>query len=65
LWETVYVCDAVVMMVNHRAYRELDLAELKNVLKHPVLVDGRHVFAPEQVRAVGFVYRGVGQGVGK
>jgi UDP-N-acetyl-D-mannosaminuronic acid dehydrogenase len=65
LLEAVYDCDAVIMMVKHRAYRELDLAELKNVLKHPVLVDGRHVFAAEAAREVGFVYRGVGQGVGR
>ena len=63
LLETVYGCDAVIVMVKHRAYRELNLAELKAVLNHPVLIDGRHVFTPEQAKEQGFNYRGVGQGV--
>ncbi|MCL4868005.1 MAG: nucleotide sugar dehydrogenase [Anaerolineae bacterium] len=62
LWETIEGCDAVVMMVKHRAYRELDLETLKGVLQHPVLIDGRHLFGAERAKASGFVYRGVGEG---
>ncbi len=65
LLETVYDCDAVVVMVKHRAYRELNLGELKAVLKHPVLVDGRHVFDRDDAAAGGFIYRGVGQGASR
>ena len=55
-------CDAVVVMVAHDAYRELGLAGLRELVAHPVLVDGRNVFLPEQVQATGWIYRGVGRG---
>jgi UDP-N-acetyl-D-mannosaminuronic acid dehydrogenase len=57
--EAVAGCDAVVVMVAHAAYRELDLKALRGLLAHPVLVDGRNVFTRAQVG--GFVYRGVGK----
>ena len=54
-------CDAVVVMVKHDAYRALDLARLRALLQHPILVDGRHTFGAEQV--VGWRYYGVGEAV--
>lgn len=54
-------CDAAVVMVAHRAYQGLDLAEIKAVLRTPVLVDGRHVFDADQAHRAGLSYYGVGQ----
>ncbi len=57
-------CDAVVVMVAHRAYKSLDLGALKAVLRTPVLVDGRHVFQPATAQRAGLTYFGVGIGTG-
>ncbi len=62
LVEAVRGCDALVVMVAHDAYRALDPTWLRELVAHPVLVDGRNVFPPEQVRAAGWIYRGVGRG---
>ena len=62
LLEMVTNCQAVVVMVKHQAYQELDLAQLKAASQARVLVDGRRVFEPEKVRACGFVYKGIGRG---
>jgi UDP-N-acetyl-D-mannosaminuronic acid dehydrogenase len=62
LFERVKGCDAVVVMVAHRAYKELDLAALKAALRTPILVDGRRVFNEAQAKAAGLIYRGVGRG---
>jgi UDP-N-acetyl-D-mannosaminuronic acid dehydrogenase len=61
LEECVQGCDAVVLMVAHDDYRQLDWANLKTRLRHPVLVDGRRVMTDEQRRVAGFVFRGVGR----
>jgi UDP-N-acetyl-D-mannosaminuronic acid dehydrogenase len=55
-------CDAVVFMVKHRAYFEIDLQILKTAMRHPILVDGRGIYDPAVVRHFGFVFRGIGQG---
>jgi UDP-N-acetyl-D-mannosaminuronic acid dehydrogenase len=53
-------CDAVVVMVGHTAYEGLELAELKAVLRTPVVVDGRGVWEAEAARESGMWYRMVG-----
>jgi nucleotide sugar dehydrogenase len=62
LWKVVQGCDAVVLMVAHDEYRAVDLRELRARVARPILIDGRHVFPPEQARATGWTYRGVGHG---
>ncbi len=62
LWERVRGCDAVVVMVGHRAYRELDLEKLGAALAHKVLVDGRGLFADRSLSSSGWIYRCVGRG---
>jgi UDP-N-acetyl-D-mannosaminuronic acid dehydrogenase len=69
--ERVRGCDAVVLMVKHDVYRDIELSQLREWLsgsdaqrlgKQPVLVDGRRVFERDEVQAAGFVFRGVGIG---
>ena len=55
-------CDAVVVMVAHQAYKEMDLAMLSEKMKGTILVDGRRVFDSNDVRKAGLVYYCVGQG---
>jgi UDP-N-acetyl-D-mannosaminuronic acid dehydrogenase len=38
-------CDALVLMTAHDLYRDLDLKRLKEVMKTPLIIDGRNVFA--------------------
>jgi UDP-N-acetyl-D-mannosaminuronic acid dehydrogenase len=62
LLERAAGCDIAVLMVKHQEYYELDLAALKVILRTPILIDGRHVFAGAEARAAGFSYYGLGQG---
>jgi UDP-N-acetyl-D-mannosaminuronic acid dehydrogenase len=54
--------DAAIIMVSHRAYKQLKLHEIKETLSGRVLVDGRRVFEAQKARAAGLIYRGIGQG---
>jgi UDP-N-acetyl-D-mannosaminuronic acid dehydrogenase len=62
LLATAVHCDAAVFMVAHTAYRQLDLRALKESLRTPVLIDGRHLFTKAEAEAAGLTYYGVGQG---
>ena len=54
-------CDALVVMVRHREYYNLDMPRLKGLLRPPpVLVDGRHVFDPVTLSAEGWIVRSLG-----
>jgi nucleotide sugar dehydrogenase len=55
--------QAVVFMVPHQSFKELDLKKVKKLMKpNPVFVDGRRVFDPEELKKLGFIYKGVGAG---
>lgn len=61
VFEKVNGCDAVVVMVAHREYLDLDLKKFRTVLRSPILVDGRHVFDGDTARVAGLLYSSVGQ----
>jgi UDP-N-acetyl-D-mannosaminuronic acid dehydrogenase len=50
--------DAVVIMVKHQAYTHLDWEEIRSVLRHPVLIDGRAVL---RTRPEGYQLRVIGE----
>ena len=37
-------------------FREPDLDKMKRLMKQPVIVDGRNIYTPKQIRAAGFTY---------
>ena len=54
--------DAVVIVTEWDAFRALDLNRVKALAKAPVMVDLRNIYEPEEMRAAGFAYTGVGRG---
>ena len=54
--------DAVVIVTEWDAFRALDLGKVRQLLKSPIMVDLRNVYAPAEVRAAGFAYSSVGRG---
>ena len=53
--------DAVVIVTEWDAFRALDLGRVKQLLKTPVMVDLRNIYAPAEVRAAGFSYVSIGR----
>ena len=54
-------CHAVIVMVKHDEYKDINLTKLKDVLNKPILVDGRNVIDGDEARDSGFVYKLIGQ----
>ena len=53
--------DALVIVTEWNEFKQLDLAKLKRLMRRPVVVDGRNLYDPEEMRRLGFVYRGIGR----
>jgi UDPglucose 6-dehydrogenase len=53
--------DAAVIVTEWPEFGELDLAEVKQRMANPVLVDGRNMLRAEHVEAAGLVYEGIGR----
>ena len=53
--------DAVAILTEWDEFRALDLARLRDAMRAPVLVDLRNVYPPDEARAAGFTYSGIGR----
>jgi UDPglucose 6-dehydrogenase len=53
--------DAMVLVTEWDAFRALDLARVKSLLKAPVVVDLRNVYRPEEMARHGLQYSGIGR----
>jgi UDPglucose 6-dehydrogenase len=50
-----------VLVTEWNEFRHLDLGRLKQLMRRPVMVDGRNIYDPETMRGLGFTYRGIGR----
>ena len=66
LVETPYECaadaDALIIVTEWNEFKQLDLARIKQVMKQPVIVDGRNIYEPRLLKELGFTYRCFGRG---
>jgi UDPglucose 6-dehydrogenase len=53
--------DAAVIVTEWDELRGLSWADLRAVMRRPLLVDGRNLLDPEEARATGFTYEGIGR----
>ena len=53
--------DALVILTEWNEFRALDLDRAKALLRQPVIVDLRNIYAPNEMVAAGFDYTGVGR----
>jgi UDPglucose 6-dehydrogenase len=53
--------DAIVVVTEWNEFKSLDMPKLKRLMRRPVIVDGRNLYDPEEMRRLGFVYRGIGR----
>jgi UDPglucose 6-dehydrogenase len=56
--------DAIAFITEWRQYRRPNFDRLKKIMRQPVLFDGRNQWDPQQLRAAGFTYFGIGRGYG-
>jgi len=53
--------DCLVLVTEWKPFRNPDFSMLKSLLRTPVIFDGRNQYDPEQVRAAGLEYFGIGR----
>ena len=53
--------DAIVIVTEWNEFKQLDMQKMKRLMRRPVIVDGRNLYDPAEMRRLGFVYRGMGR----
>jgi UDPglucose 6-dehydrogenase len=60
--EALRDADALVVITEWKEFRNPDFDGITAALKAPVIFDGRNLYDPELMRAMGIEYRGIGRG---
>lgn len=53
--------DCLLIVTEWDEFKQLDFHRIKRLLKRPLIVDGRNMYDPEKMRAMGFTYVGIGR----
>lgn len=61
-YEMAKGCDGVIVVTEWNEFKQLDLDQLKSILKQPVIFDGRNIYDPGLMKEKGFTYRAIGRG---
>jgi UDPglucose 6-dehydrogenase len=54
--------NALVILTDWDEFRMLDLKLVRSLMRTPIIVDGRNLFAPAEMQAAGFEYYSLGRG---
>jgi len=60
-YETIRNCDALILATEWNEFRNLDMRTVKILLKNPIIIDGRNIYDPKEMRGLGFNYMGIGR----
>jgi UDPglucose 6-dehydrogenase len=54
--------DALLVMTEWLVYRNPDFERMRKLVRRPLLIDGRNLYDPDRMAALGFEYHGIGRG---
>jgi len=63
VYDAVTGADALVLVTEWTEFREPDFPRMTEIMKQPVIFDGRNVFNPVKLINLGFTYYGIGRNV--
>ena len=60
-YELASGADALIVVTEWNEFRHLDMVRVKTSMRRPVVIDGRNIYVPAEMREMGFTYRGIGR----
>jgi UDPglucose 6-dehydrogenase len=61
IYEAASGADAVLILTDWKEFTNIDLVRLNQQVRFPIVIDGRNLYRPEQMREQGFTYVSVGR----
>jgi UDPglucose 6-dehydrogenase len=60
-YDALIGADALAIVTEWNEFREPDFEKMRTLLRAPVVFDGRNLYSPEHMRALGFTYFSIGR----
>jgi len=63
-YEVAEGADALVLVTEWREFAALNMRRIRATMGRPIVLDGRNLFNPDEMKELGFIYYGIGRGAG-
>src|ERR1700731_2543984 len=60
-YDAVTGADALAIVTEWNEFREPDFDKMRELMRSPVIFDGRNIYSPEHMRTLGFTYFSIGR----
>lgn len=60
-YDAVKDADILLIITEWREFKDADLGKVKSLMRLPIIVDGRNIYQPQEVRNLGFEYYSIGR----
>ena len=60
-YEAAEGADALLVLTEWDEFKNLDCARIRRSLRYPIIVDGRNLLSPEEMRKLDFTYLSIGR----
>jgi UDPglucose 6-dehydrogenase len=60
-YDAVKGVDALAIVTEWNEFREPDFVRMRKLMRQPVIFDGRNIYNPEHMKALGFTYHSIGR----
>jgi len=60
-YEVCKGADALIILTEWNEFKEMDLKKIKSLLSSPIIIDGRNIYSPEDLKKEGFTYISIGR----
>jgi UDPglucose 6-dehydrogenase len=60
-YEVARSSDALILVTEWEEFKNLDMAAMAASMTHPILIDGRNLYDPDEMIQAGFLYEGIGR----
>lgn len=60
-YEVAEGSDCLLVATEWNEFKHLDLKKIKRLMRQPILLDGRNIYDPAEMRQLGFRYAGIGK----
>ena len=60
-YEAVQESDALFIATDWDEFKKADLAKIKDSLREPIIIDGKNIYDPEEMKKIGFTYISIGR----
>ncbi|HZN96941.1 MAG TPA: UDP-glucose/GDP-mannose dehydrogenase family protein [Gemmatimonadales bacterium] len=61
-YSAAHGADALLVLTEWLVYRNPDFERIRKLVRRPLLIDGRNLYDPDRMAALGFEYHGIGRG---